>query len=181
MGFGAKTRVDEIRRTFADNHDELMWLALFLTGNKQLAEVGVVDACALATTSNEIFHNWLFCWARRATISCAIEMKRRRIADLAAAYERQACTHRNHAALSQPAMEVMVACSDALVDQLDLLCRFALVMRGVENYSAADSARRLAVSEVSVEAAYCTALQSLERFTCELALESAASMPAFKQ
>lgn len=156
---------EDIRAAFADYRDELMWLALFLTGDKRRAETCVVDACALATTNNAVFRDWLLRWARRATIRSAIEMKRSCVAQVAAAYKPHACSHRKHVALSEQAIELLVAQSDVLVDQLDVLCRFVLIMRGLENYSARDSALLLGIGGDSLETVYCAALQSLEEST----------------
>ncbi len=189
MLFGAKTRstvprnchasVGDICKAFTDYRDELMWLALLLTGDEQLAETCVVDACTLATTDNEVFQGWLLRWARRATIRSAIEVKRPHIARLAAVYELHPCAHRKHMQLSQETKQLLVAQSDVLLDELDVLCRFALVMRGIENYSDLDSALMLGISTTSLKAAYCAALQHLERLSYELVVRSAETMRTY--
>ncbi len=165
--FGPRDRLghattEDVCTTFTKHREELTWLAGFLTGDEQLAAACVVDACALAAASNNVFVDWLGCWARRATIRSAIEMQRLRIAQLAPAYKQRPCTHGWHPALPDEDLKFVVACSDGLCRQLDVLCRFALVMRGIEKYSALDAALMLGVTKSSLEAAYCEALHSLE-------------------
>ncbi len=153
---------EDVYRTFTNSRDELIWLAVFLTGDEQLAAACVLDACALAAASNNVFMDWLGCWARRAIIRSAIEIQRLRIAQLKPAYKHRPCTHDGHPALPEEDLELLIACSDGLRKRLNVLCRFALVMRGVEHYSSLDSALMLGITKSSLEAAYCEALHSLE-------------------
>ncbi len=153
---------EDVCRTFTKHREELISLAVFLTGDEQLAAACVVEACALAATSNNVFMDWLGCWARRATIRSAIEMQRLRIAQLAPAYKQRPCIHGGHPAVPDEDLELLVASSDGLRKRLNVLCRFALVMRGIENYSALDAALMLGITKSSLEAAYCEALRSLE-------------------
>lgn len=157
----------EFRRLFTEYRAALNWLAEFLTGDENMAAACLIDACALAETQNEVLQEWLLHWARRATIRSAIEMQHARIAQLAAAYERHPCTHPQHAALSQESTELLVAQSNVLRDRLDVLCRFVLVMRGLERYSFPDIALLLGFSRPAVETVYCAALELLEAIRCE--------------
>ena len=51
--------------------------------------------------------------------------------------------------------------------RLDVFCRFALVICGLEKRSAKEAALLLGVDPASVEGAYCTATKSLEVISCE--------------
>ena len=56
--------------------------------------------------------------------------------------------------------------------QLDVLCRFVLILCGVEKSSSGEAALLLGISKNAVEAAYCAALESLEVIRCQAILES---------
>jgi DNA-directed RNA polymerase specialized sigma24 family protein len=157
-----------MHKAFSDYREELAWLALFLTGDNEVAEACIVDACAVATTHNGVFLEWLGRWARRATIQSALEIRRSRIAQLASAYERHPCPHHQHAALPADAVSLLMEHYALLRCRLDVLSRFALILRGIEGFSPLDCALTLGISKTAVETAYCTALQSLEVFSCQL-------------
>ena len=151
----------EFRQLFAESRDELLCLARFLTGQEQLAEACIVDACALSLGENPVFEEWLESWARRATIRCALEMQRAQIAGLRPAYEKHRCPHGKHAPLDLDLVEKL--CQEpGMVRQLDALCRFALVLRGIDNYPLQECGTMLGVSIAAVEAAYCAALQHIQ-------------------
>jgi DNA-directed RNA polymerase specialized sigma24 family protein len=159
---------DEIANAFNGYREELEWLALFLMGDKELAEACLVDARSLATIENQVFEEWLEHWARRATIRSAADMQQSRITQLASAYERNPCPHKEHKPLDAETVELLKTESSMLAFRLDALCRFALILRGVEGYSARESALVLGVSRIAVEAAYCAALEFLKFQSCEL-------------
>jgi hypothetical protein len=153
----------DMRRAFAAyRREELRQLAVFLTGNQELADTCMVDACALAVTYNQVFLDWLAHWARRATIVSAARLLQARIAQLGALHERHSCPHPEHPLLAPEEIELLKAQRDTVANRLDLLCRFALVMYGVEKYSAPQSALILGVSRTAFEGAYCAALESLK-------------------
>jgi DNA-directed RNA polymerase specialized sigma24 family protein len=54
---------------------------------------------------------------------------------------------------------------------LDVLCRAALVLIGLEHYSPSKSAQVLNISRIAVESAYCAALEFLE-VTCKMLMDS---------
>jgi len=56
--------------------------------------------------------------------------------------------------------------------QLDVLCRFVLILCGVEQRSSGEAAVLLGISKQVVAAAYCAALESLEVIRCQSILES---------
>jgi DNA-directed RNA polymerase specialized sigma24 family protein len=158
----------DVGRVFTDYRQELEWLALFLTGDEKLVEACLVDARTLATTENQVFEEWLEHWARRATINSAAGMQQSRIRQLAATYERRPCLHGEHGPLPSESAELLKLRSPVLTSRLDVLCRFALVLRGIERYSTLESALMLGVGKVSLEAAYCAALESVTTLECEL-------------
>jgi DNA-directed RNA polymerase specialized sigma24 family protein len=170
IGVGELRRASktDVRRAFDDYHEELEWLAEFLTGDTKLAEACIVDASAIATTQSEVFEHWLEHWARRATIRSAVEMQHSRIAQLAAAYERSPCSHRDHPWLRPEQLDMIHARSDELRSRLDVLGRAILVMRGIEKYSSRECELLLGISRGAMQAAYCAALESLDMLSCEI-------------
>ena len=60
--------IDDIRKAFGDYHNLLRWLAAFLMGKEELADLDMVDACTIAETQTPEFHEWLVHWAARATV-----------------------------------------------------------------------------------------------------------------
>lgn len=159
---------DDVRNAFVEYREDLDWLALVLTGDHEMAEACIVDACTLATTENQVFEEWLEHWARRATIRSAIEMQRGRIVQLGTAYERRPCPHQEHTSLSPDIAELVRKQGDSLIPRMDVLCRCALVLRGIEDYSSREASVMLDVSRRALDAAYCAALDALAVLSCEL-------------
>ncbi len=163
---------DEVRNTFRENTEELAWLAMFLTGNAQLAKVCVVDACAVATTSSDVCAQWLERWTRFCTINSAVEMQKPRISLLASAYESVPCRDCAHTPLTPLVVELLFEEPQEIGCHLDVLSRAAVVLIGIERYSATEAARILGVSRTAVEAAYFTALDILDILNCERFMDS---------
>jgi hypothetical protein len=151
----------------SEYREALVWLANFLTGDKNVAEACVIDACALAEAESPGLEGWPVEWARVATMRSAAEIQQQRIAQLSSAYVHRPCIHGSHRALVQESIDVLVAESDALIGKLDVLCRFALVLCGVEKHSAHDAALLLGIEQASVEGAYCVAIRYLKVIGCE--------------
>ncbi len=164
---------EQIRRAFGEHLEEVEWLALFLTAGEELATACIVDACALATTPNDVFVQPVGCWMRGCTLRSAIEMQHVRIAQLASIYERRPCPHGQHAPLAWDVLDFLYERPAEVALRIDVLCRAALVLLGIEGYSATEAARILGVSETAVEAAYCAALQALEILSCEALMDLA--------
>ena len=158
---------DEVRDAFRENNDELAWLAVFLTPNAELAGVRMVDACATAATSTDVCAQWLARWTRRCTIRSAVEMQQSRISLLASAYERTPCSYRDHAPLGPVVLDVLHDKAEELGRCLDILCRAAVVLIGIEHCSPTESAQILGISRTAVEAAYCAALEFFDILSCE--------------
>ncbi len=163
---------EEVRESFREQREELAWLALFVTADTELAKVCVVDAFAVATTQKDVLAQSLERWTRCCTIRSAIEMRQSRISLLASSYERTAAGPHNHATLDPVVLDVLYEKPEELGLSLDVLCRAALVLRGIEKYSLSDSARMLGVSRSAVEAAYCAALDFCDILNCEMFMDS---------
>jgi DNA-directed RNA polymerase specialized sigma24 family protein len=142
-----------------------------LTGDKQIARACVVDACAIATTQNEVFEQWLEPWARRSIIRSAVEMQHAAIVRLSGAYERKPCPHQPHESLTPEKRNLLERHSEDLMHRADVLCRAALVVRGIESYSSAESALMLGVTRPTLEASYCAGLCRLETLGCGILCE----------
>ena len=165
--FPERVATENVGGVFSQYREELEWLANFLTGDEKIAAACVVDACALAESENPGFQAWLLEWARLATIRSAVQIQQRRLAQLSSAYMQRRCTHGGHAALSSDWSDVLVEESNVLIAKLDVLCRCALVICGLEKRSAHEAALLLGVDPISVEGAYCAAIKFLDVIGCE--------------
>lgn len=162
---------EEIRTAFAENSQALTWLAEFLTGDEMVASACVVDAGTLTEHDYKIGQEWYWTWPRDATIQSALDVQRARIAQLSPVYERGGCIHGKHEPLPQDMIEFVANESEAIRVQVDVLCRFVLILCGVERRTSDEAALLLEISKHAVEAAYCAALQLLEVIWCEVLLE----------
>jgi len=165
--FSELQAIENVDSVFSEYREELEWLANFLTGDKKVAEACVIDACAMAEAERRHFEGWPLEWARLATMRSAVEIQQRRIAELSSAYMRRPCIHGGHRALLQESIDLLVEASRALVGRLDVLCRFVLVLCGLEELSADEAALVLGVDRASVEGAYCSAIRWLKVIGCE--------------
>lgn len=163
------TSADTVGGSFAAHQEELRWLAGFLTDDDATAEACVIDAYATAQGFSEAVGDGLEISPTFATIYSAIQMRGSRIAELSPAYEARAyCTYEP---MPVAWIEFMVTESDVLRCRLDTLCRFALVMCGIEKCASTEAAQWLGISQLAVEAAYCSALESLQLIDCEIRSE----------
>ena len=162
---------EEIRTAFAENNQALTWLAEFLTGDEMVASACVVDAGTLTEHDYKIGQEWYWTWPRNATIQSTLDVQRARIAQLSPVYERSACIHGEHAPLPQDMIEFVANESDVIRVQVDVLCRFVLILCGVERRTPDEAALLLGISKHTVEVSYCAALELLEVIWCEVLLE----------
>ena len=163
---------EEIRTAFIENQQALTWLAEFLTGDEMIASACVIDACNLTQRQYEIGQEWSWAWPRNATIHSALDIQRSWISQLSPVYDRGGCIHEHHAPLSQDMIGFLASESDVIRHKLDVLCRFVLILCGVEERSPCEAARLLGISKHAVDVAYCAALDSLEVIWCQTVLES---------
>ncbi len=163
---------DEIRTAFTQHKQELAWLAVFLTGNEIMASACVIDARTRTENRNAVSEEWFWTWPRETTIRSALDLERVRIDQLASVYERRDRIHCQHASLSAGTAELLVIEFDAVQLRLDVLCRFVLILCGVEERSVTETAQLLGISKHAVEGAYCAALESLEVIYSQFILES---------
>lgn len=154
---------EDIRNVFGDYHNVLHWLALFLIGDKRLADECVVDACAIAESQASLFHEWLVHWAARATVRCALQIKQPQIAELAPEYEKCEPDYTKHLPLTAERFRRLIENSEAIHNRLDVLCRFVLVLHGIAKNSCDEVAAQLGMSQSAAERAYCTACETLDR------------------
>ncbi len=148
---------EEVRGAFSEHTRELTWLAEFLTDDELMASACVADARDLSRKNNredEICQECVRSWPREATIRSALDVKQSRIAELSPAYESADCTPQRHPPLSLDRIELVVRESEVIRCQLDSLCRFVLILCGIEHHSVRDVARLLGISKHAVQAAY---------------------------
>lgn len=160
-----------IGKLFREHREGLEWLAQFITGDEKVAAACVIDACTRSEWQNSSSATSLVKKMRIATILSALDTRTSRIAQLSQAHLRQVCMHAGHWALVQDAVELVVQESDLLVARLDVLCRCALVLCGLEKYSVQDAAHLLGIDCKRVENAFCAALEVLDVIGCEHFIE----------
>jgi DNA-directed RNA polymerase specialized sigma24 family protein len=113
---------------------------------------------------NSPFRDWLFEWAKTATIASAISHGTEAIHICETAYKDRRCPHVEH--LSQGCAEERAAGLDlilgtdaqTLIAELDPLCRAVLVLSVAIRSSIQDCALRLNVSRAAVLGANCHAM-----------------------
>lgn len=159
---------DDIRETFGDYHNVLYWLAAFLTEGENLPDRCIVDACTVAETQTPAFHEWLVHWAARATVRCLLQTQRARIAELGPKYHESEPSNVKRRPLPREYVQLVIKRSDKIHAQLDVLCRFVLIMRGIAQASCDEIAGQLGISPSAVNRAYCVAFEAL-KFTSDQA------------
>jgi DNA-directed RNA polymerase specialized sigma24 family protein len=153
---------DDIRESFGDYHNVLYWLAAFLTEDETLSDTCIVDACTVAETQTQAFHEWLVHWAARATVRCLLQTQRARIAELAPKYQESAPADVKCPPLSLEYFQLVIKRSEEIHARLDVLCRFVLIMRGIAQAPCEEIAGQLGIRQSAVERAYCAAFEALK-------------------
>ncbi len=154
----------EIVACFQDQRTTLGRLAFLITGDQATAERAVVQACEMTLQGNSPFRDWLFEWAKAATIASAISHGTEAIRICEAAYKDRRCPHVEHLpqgdAEERAASLDLILGADAqkLIKELDPLCRAVLVLRVAIRSSIQDCALRLNVSRAAVLGANCHAM-----------------------
>ena len=157
----------EIVACFQGQRNVLGRLDFLITGDQTTADQAIDQACEMTLHGNSPFRDWLFEWAKAATIASAISHGTEAIRICEAAYKDQRCPHVEH--LSQGDAEERAASLDiilgadaqTLTAELDSLCRAVLVLRVAIRSSIQDCALRLNVSRAAVLAANCHVLMWL--------------------
>ena len=158
----------EIAACFEDQRHILARLAFLIIGDLATADQAVVQACEMTLQRNTPFRDWLFEWAKAATIAGAISNATEAIRRCEGMYKDRRCPHAEH--LSQGDAEERAASLElilgtdvqAVIAELDPLCRAVLVLRAAIRSSIQDCALRLNVSRAAVVAANCRALTWLQ-------------------
>jgi len=154
----------EVVACFQDQGNVLGRLAFLITGDHATADQAVVQACEITLQGNSPFRDWLFEWAKAATIASAISHGAKAIRICEATYKDRRCPHLKH--LSQGDAEERAATLDLilgadtkkLLTELDTLCRAVLILRVAIRSSIQDCALRLNVSRAAVLGANCHAM-----------------------
>jgi DNA-directed RNA polymerase specialized sigma24 family protein len=161
----------EVVACFQDQGNVLGRLAFLITGDHATADQAVVQACEITLQGNSPFRDWLFEWAKAATIASAISHGAKAIRISEATYKDRRCPHLEH--LSQGDAEEREATLDLilavdtrkLLTELDTLCRAVLILRVAIRSSIQDCALRLNVSRPAVLGANCHAMTWLHDVT----------------
>src|SRR5271157_16926 len=168
----------EVVACFQDQGNVLSQLAFLITGDRATADQAVVEACEITLQGNNPFRDWLFEWAKAATIASAISHGIEAIRICEAAHKDRRCPHVEH--LSQGDDEERAASLDlilgtdaqTLIAELDPLCRAVLVLRVAIRSSLQDCALRLNVSRAAVLGANCHAMTWLHDCNVKAAEEN---------
>jgi hypothetical protein len=157
----------EIVACFQGQRNVLGRLAFLITGDQTTADYTVDQACEMTLQRNSPFRDWLFEWAKAATIASAISHGTEAIHICEAAYKDRRCPHLEHLSrgdAERAASLDLILGTDAqtLIAELDPLCRAVLVLRVAIRSSIQDCALRLNVSRAAVLTANCHALTWLQ-------------------
>jgi DNA-directed RNA polymerase specialized sigma24 family protein len=157
---GGLASSDEIRSAFAQQRDHLYWIALLITGDDALADLAVVNASALSANYSSVFRDWLNGWATYATVRAAIREVHGLISASGRHLENSSFDHPDGAVLSDDQVASLRQVDpQEIIAALDPLGRSALVLRGIQHASIADSALLLGVPSRVVAVAYGQALR----------------------
>ena len=156
----------EIQSAFAEQRDYLYWIALLITEDHALADLAVVNASALSSNYSSVFRDWLNGWATYSTVRAAVREVRDLISASASHYGDSSCEHRDDDVLSDDQILALRNVDPRdIVAALEPLARSALVVRGIQHASLADSAIVLDVSRGIVAGAYSQALRWNSEYT----------------
>jgi hypothetical protein len=163
----------EIVACFRDQGHLLDRLAFLITADQTTAERAASQACEITLQGNSPFRNWLFEWAKAATITRAISLVGEAIRACEAMYKDRRCPHVEHLCQFEDerraASLALLVEMDAqkIVAELDPLCRALLLLRVAIRSSIQDCSLRLNVSRTAVLGANCHAMTWLERSQLE--------------
>jgi len=158
----------EIVACFRNERNLLHRLSFLITGDQTTAETAVAQACELTLQRNSPFREWLFEWAKVATISAAIPLEGDAIRRCEATYKDRSCQHVEHACQFDDEQRadslalILQMDAEKIIAELDPLCRAILVLRIAIRSSIQDCSLRLNVSRAAVLAANCLAMTWLD-------------------
>lgn len=158
----------EIVACFREQRQLLGKLAFLITGNQATAEQAIVAACEVTLRGNSPFNDWLFEWAKAATITAATSLQRDAIRACEAMYKDRRCPHVEHLCHLDDEQRVgslaLILDMDAqdIIGELDPLCRAILVLRIAIRSSVQDCSLRLNVSRSVAATANCVAMSWLD-------------------
>jgi DNA-directed RNA polymerase specialized sigma24 family protein len=139
--------VDDFRRIFSENMNDLYLLALLLTADGGKAEQCFVAGIGDSVKGNRVFREWAYSWARRNIIQQAIRM-------LEPARERVTVADTPQVGLEiEPRLRAVL--------KLDPMERFVFVMLVLEGHSYQDCSLLLGCSRQAVANAGARALEHL--------------------
>jgi len=160
----------EVVACFQEKRNVLGRLAFMITGDHATADQAVVQACEITLQGNSPFRDWLFEWAKAATIASAISHGTKAIRICEATYKDRRCPHLEHLSQGDPeeraaALDLILgADTRKLLTELDSLCRAVLILRVAIRSSILDCALRLNVSRPAVLGANCHAMTWLHDY-----------------
>ena len=157
----SQASIADIACCFNDEKDALFRLAFLITGDKAQAEACVINAYETTLQGETPFRDWVFEWAKSATVRGAIRMRLDEIRRWESGYKDSYCEHPEHLFRETVAEQQLMAESIWRIDpglvvaELDPFARAILVLRGILHASVRDCAVLLNVFRESVVAAQC--------------------------
>jgi hypothetical protein len=139
-----------------------------------MADQAVDQACEMTLQANSPFRDWLFEWAKAATMACAISLQGEAIRICEAMYKDRRCSHLEHLCQLDDerraaSLALILQMDDQkVIAELDPLCRAILVLRIAIRSSIQDCSLRLNVSRAAVLAANCHAMSWLDHCRAKL-------------
>ncbi len=151
----------DITSCFHNEKGTLFRLAFLITGDEAQAETSVINAYELTLQGKAPFRDWLFEWAKSATVRSAIWARLDHIREWEREYRDSQWVHHEPFqpqtfTEQQPSAESLLRLDpDLVIAELDPFARAILVLRGILNASVRDCAVQLNVSRGAVLAAQC--------------------------
>ncbi len=152
----------EISSYFHENQELLYWMALVITGRRELAESSIEVACKDSAQRRSVFLSWVGQWAQYAVVRSAIARIKKEIVNAAAQYQGRRCEHSEHSGISETEIRVLRMIEpDVVFTALDPLARSVLVFQTLRDTTVNDCVVALDVPRTAVVAAYDRALSWL--------------------
>ena len=149
----------DITSCFHNEKETLFRLAFLITGDEAQAEASVINAYELTLQGKTPFRDWLFEWAKSATVRSAIRARLDDIRRCETAYKVCDCEESEylsqHTGQQRMAESIWHLVPGLVICQFDPFARSVLVLRGALHASVRDCAVQLNVSRESVVAAQC--------------------------
>ena len=160
---GDRCTAEDYRGLFNREADQFHLLCRALAGDDPRAQLSFQDALEQSLASaNGVFREWMSSWARRQVIKSCIRTMSAEIQSVARSFS-PFITYRSlsDAAASEQLRTMAPTILEKKLLALDVLSRFVIILRVLENYSRRETALLLDVNEMICASAYLLAAASM--------------------